>query len=48
MNYCYKNEEARFSHDTYQYDKVIDREESVDLFAQLDTESWSIKHSFSN
>ena len=36
MNYHYEKEEPRFSHDTH-YDKVMNREESVDVFAQIDT-----------
>ena len=37
MNYHYENEEARFIHDTHHYDKVINRQESVEGFAQLNT-----------
>ena len=37
LNYDYKNEEASFSHDMHNYDKVINMEEFVDVFAQLNT-----------
>ena len=37
MNCDYKNAEARFSHDKHNYDKVINMENFVYVFAQLHT-----------